>query len=419
MAEKRSTSRILEFALIFGVVYLLTQGVTTWFFPKETPESRGITIGMQDATLRIGQTPVVTIRNGTQQELRAPDTCPMPPFDVWKIIGDGDDAQREQIWTTQTAVPCTPLEAIPAGGSTTFDLKPWKYSLFGNPGTYEIRLPIELPESGSGEVVHQLSTTFSMSEPNAFINLFRGLITKPMLFVLISVAQILPGHSLGWSIIILTLIVKLLLFIPTQQALEGQRKMQILQPKLDEVRQKYKSDPVKMQQETMRLWKENKINPFQSCLPLLLQFPVLIGLFFVIRDGSVLETSREYLYPIHEHLSWTFGHMFLGIDLTKTHLIFPPLLVVLQFIQMKLTFLVAKRKTADKKPAGDQSATEMQQKIMLYGLPLMIGYFALQFPSAVSLYWAISTVFAIGQQIVVNREHMVRHGTHVDVVDQK
>jgi YidC/Oxa1 family membrane protein insertase len=100
--------------------------------------------------------------------------------------------------------------------------------------------------------------------------------------------------------------------------------------------------------------------------------------------------------------------------------VFPPLLVVLQFIQMKLSFAIAKRKKGAQDPKREKTdgekSQEMQQKIMLYVLPLMIGYFAIQFPTAVSLYWGVSTLFAIGQQLVVNREKMVRHGSHVDVV---
>jgi YidC/Oxa1 family membrane protein insertase len=416
--QKRSIGRILEFALIFGIVYFGSTYVTQWFFPAQTPETRGVSIAMQDDAIRRGQHPIVTIRNGTEHELRPPNTCPMPPFEVWRIVEEGGAQARMPLLTTETAVPCKPLEPIPAGGTVQADLTPWKYSLFDQVGTYELHLPIDLPDggTGTGAVVHTLTTHFELYEPGIVVRLFRGLVTKPILFALVSIASVLPGHSLGWAIILVTLLVKLILFIPTQHALEGQRKMQILQPQLEAIRQKHKGDPAKMQEETMRIWRENKINPFQSILPMLLQIPVLFGLFFVIRDGSTLETSREFLYPLHHDLSWTLDHMFFGMDLTKVNWIFPPVLVALQFLQMKLTFMVAKRKAAHK-PSADTSATDMQQKIMLYALPLMIGYFAITMPVAVSLYWAVSTLFAIGQQMVVNREHMVRHGKHVEIVE--
>jgi YidC/Oxa1 family membrane protein insertase len=165
-------------------------------------------------------------------------------------------------------------------------------------------------------------------------------------------------------------------------------------------------------EETMRLWKEHKINPFQSCLPIFIQFPILIGLFYSVRDGSHLGLSTHLLYAPYHDLPWTFGTWFFGMDLLQPSIyLFPPLLVALQFFQMKLTFAIAERKKKSKeiidakpKEKKPMSQQEMQQKMMLYVLPFMIGFFAFKFPAAVSLYWAVSTVFAIGQQVVVNRK---------------
>src|SRR5205814_497411 len=107
----------------------------------------------------------------------------------------------------------------------------------------------------------------------------------------------------------------------------------------------FKDNQVKMQEETMKLWKEHKVNPLQSCLPILIQFPVLIGLFYVIRDDANLALSRDFIYPVYQHLSWNFSTHFLGLDLTQPNFwIFPPLLVALQFFQIKLSLVIADRK---------------------------------------------------------------------------
>jgi YidC/Oxa1 family membrane protein insertase len=224
---------------------------------------------------------------------------------------------------------------------------------------------------------------------------------------LIFIASLTPGYNLGIAIILVTIIVKLILFIPTQHAMEGQRKMQAVQPKMDAMKAKYKDDPKKMQEETMKLWKEHGVNPMQSCLPMLIQFPILIGLFFTIRDGSVLALSEHLLYAPYQNLTWDFGTQFLGMDLTVPNvMVMPILLVVMQFFQMKLSFAMNKKKQDNqgKKKNEKASQQEMQQKIMMYGLPLMIGFFAIKYPAAVSLYWAASTVFAIGQQVFVNKK---------------
>ncbi|TSC80629.1 MAG: preprotein translocase subunit YidC [Candidatus Peregrinibacteria bacterium Gr01-1014_25] len=409
-SDKRS--RILEFALIFAIAYLLSQALTTFVFPKRGEQPRGLTVSMQDATVRRGHAPVVAIQNDTAHELLVSSdiTCPMPPFNVFRV--GGGSGELTKLTTDDGTIVCDETVHILGGDSGTFSLAPWKYTLFAEAGEYEIRLPMSpastaLFSSSGGTLT--LSTRFTLNEASAPVRLFRGLIIKPLLFVLVAIAGALPGHSLGLAIILLTVLVKLLLFIPTQHALEGQRKMQALQPKLEALKKTHGGDGKKLHEETLKLWREHKVNPFQSCLPMLLQFPVLIGLFYVIRDGGDLSIAREYLYPTHEHLSWTFDHHFLGLDLTKpSWYLFPPLLVGLQFVQMWLSFHIAKRKgQKEGKPQPVSAATETQQKVMLYVLPLMIGFFAFQFPSAVSLYWAVSTLFAIGQQVVVNRKVVV------------
>lgn len=311
-----------------------------------------------------------------------------------------------KLTTEDTAVPCEVVPAIAPGDSADVSLAPWKYSLFDHNDTYELRLPSSAVSSGS--TVLMPSARFEMHEPGAFVKMFRTFITKPFLNFLVLVASALPDHNLGIAIIILTLVVKLLLFWPTQKSLEGQKKMQMLQPKLELLKQQHKGDPKKLQEETVKLWKTEKVNPFQSCLPILLQFPILIGLFYVIRDNTVLELSREYLYPMYDHLTWSFDTHFLGLDLRHPDIyVMPALLVVLQFIQMKLTFAVAKRKAHNEgKEAPVSSQQKTQQMVMTYALPIMIGVFAFQFPAAVAIYWGVSTLFAIGQQMIVNREHL-------------
>lgn len=409
--DKRSS--FIQFALIFLIVYLGTQALMELWAPEKDAEEvaqKSVELRMVDKTVKDGHHPEVIFKNNTNQILNPPDTCPLPPVDVYKVVGE----ERVRLTTDKTALPCEQISSIQAGDKVTYSLAPWKYSLFSEHATYELALSV------GGDTI---TTQFSIYEAGTITQVFRSFITKPLLNGLVFIASLLPNYSLGFAVIILTLIVKLILFIPTQHALEGQKKMQAIQPKIDELRSKYKQDPKKLNEETMKLWKKEKVNPVQSCMPMLLQFPLLIGLFFVIRDGSVLELSQHLLYSTYADLEWTFGTQFFGFELTQPSIyVAPVVLVVLQFIQMKLSFSIADKKknasskedvvdiTPKKKKKKQEdtmaSAMQTQQKVMMYGLPLMIGIFAVQFPAAVSLYWAVSTVFAIGQQIVVNREHL-------------
>ena len=414
MAIPTKPRQLLEFALIFAAIYLLSQFALKTFFPERfggEPAAPVIALQAVDATVKGGHHPILTLKNGTAKDLILPNRCPMPPVDVrFAAPGQvGPDGELQTVLTTtETALPCAPLTLVPAGEQMQLDLAPWKYSLFGNLGTYEVTVPLEELAADQPAV----SARFIISEAGVFTQIFRTFITKPFLNFLIFIASLLPDHSLGIAIIILTIVVKLVLFFPTQHALQGQKEMQKLQPKLDELKKKYGDDPKKMQEETMKLWKEHKVNPFQSCLPMLVQFPVLIGLFYVIRDGSVLALSQHLIYGFYSHLSWTFGTQFLWLDLLKPDIyVMPAALVILQFLQMKLTFTLNERKKAKEKvvDVGEKkkepmSPQKMQQNVMLYGLPIMIGVFPFQFPAAVSLYWGISTLFGIGQQLVVNRK---------------
>lgn len=357
---------------------------------------------MEDASVKEGHHPLVIIKNKTDQDLSLPTHCPQPPVDVFLLRESGTEIP---LTAEDTVRPCQPLEVVPAGKSTTYDLGPWKYSLFSELGTYKLTLPVE------GDIAEypdtQLSAEVELFPAGTITQIFRTFVSKPLLNALLAIASVLPNHSLGWSIILLTVAVKLLLFWPTQHAMEGQRKMQAIQPETDALRKKHKDDPKKLQEETLKLWKKNNVNPMQSCLPTLVQFPVLIGLFFVVRDGSVMELSRHLLYDTFTNVDWSTTTTFFGLELLEpNYYILPPLLMVAQFLQMKLTFAITKKKQSKKDESTGFDQQKLQQRLMTYGLPIMIGGFALQFPAAVGLYWGISTVFAIGQQLVVNRKEL-------------
>lgn len=399
MAASSSTQSILRFLATFLAVYILAQFAMQWFFPEppKAGENEVITLSMEDASLTDGHHPVLIVHNRTVAALNIADQCPEPPVGV--EYRATPEAEWKAVSSTENVVPCAPVPAIASGGTANISLAPWKYSLFTEHGEYRLTV-----NTGVAEQLSQI--TFTLGEPGPFTKLFRMLVTQPLLNFLILIASLTPGYNLGAAIILFTIIIKLVLFLPTQHALEGQKKLQALQPKIAQLKEKYGEDPKKLNEETMKLWKQEKVNPFQSCLPMLLQFPILIGMFYVIRDGSHLELSRHLLYSWYTNLSWQFGTGFLGLDLLKPSMyIMPPLLVVLQFLQMKLSFAKAKKaqEKQPKKPLADQSAQDMQQQMMLYVLPVMIGVFAFQFPAAVSLYWGVSTVFGIVQQLVVNR----------------
>lgn len=384
-----------------------------FLFPNQfgsKQDIKPVVLSMESKKVREGNDPVVFITNNTDKDLPLSKRCPQPPVDISLIerAPDGSPVQLDLI-ANETVLPCTELLSVKAHSKEKVSLAGWKYSLFQATGDYVASL--EVPEGFTQSGSTTVSADFRLTEPGVFTKLFRTFVSRPLFNALILIASWIPGHNLGLAIIILTVLVKLLLLLPNQHALEGQKKLQDLQPKMDEIKRKFPNDATKVQEETMKLWKEMKINPLQSCLPMLLQLPILIGLFFVIKNGVAVETSRHLIYPFYDSVhAQFFSNSFLWLDLLKPdYYFFPAALVILQFIQMRM---MTKRKKPTEivvKPTGKKSwIPELdQQTVMMYVLPFMIGYFAFTFPAAVSLYWGVSTLFGIAQQAYVLRKKSV------------
>ncbi len=409
---KKSRLSSIEFIATFLVLFFVVNWGLKYFFPEQfggkVEQKPAVELTMQYKDVREGTSPVVIIHNRTDKDLPLTKRCPLPPVDVAYVNMESGGEKLDDLMANETAIACPEFENVPAKGQLTVDMTPWKYSLFGKLGQYELGLDVPEGFTATGATTTpRVTARFELKEPGTAAKLFRTFISKPLFNGLVFIASYMPGYNLGLAVIFLTIVVKLILLIPSQHALKSQKKMQLLQPRMDELKKKYANDSKRMQEETMKLWKEMKINPFESCLPLLLQFPILIGLFYVIKDGAQIEVARHMLYEPYQNLPWTLGHTLLGIDLLKPNVwLMPPLLAVLQFIQVKMMMARTKKKEAVVEVGAKKTwVPELnQQTMMLYILPLMIGFFALQFPAAVSIYWGVSTLFAIAQQWFVVRE---------------
>jgi len=157
------------------------------------------------------------------------------------------------------------------------------------------------------------------------------------------------------------------------------KKMQQLQPEVNKLKEKYKNDPQKLNQATMALWKEYKVNPLGGCLPMLLQFPIIIALFNVFQKYTYQQTpiflglinlSMPDAATSATQLGWPYW-------------ILPILAAVTTYWQ-----------TIISTPGG---STDPSQKTMAYIFPVMIGWFSLRYASGLSLYWVTSNIFSIAQ----------------------
>ena len=209
--------------------------------------------------------------------------------------------------------------------------------------------------------------------------------------------SISPNLNLGLGIIFLTLLIRLALFQTNQKALEAQKKMAKIQPQLNKIREQHKNNQAKIAEETLKIWQKEKVNPMSGILPILTQFPVLIAIFYVVQAG-VNPDMQVLVYKFINNLEISqINSMFLGMDLTQRNLFALPITVAfLQFVQIHLSQANMK---SDKK--NDTQA--QMQKTMATVMPALIAVFAASLPAGVGIYWAVSTLFGIGQQLIVNK----------------
>jgi len=207
-------------------------------------------------------------------------------------------------------------------------------------------------------------------------------------WVLLQIYNIITHY--GWSIIIFTLLVKLILLPLNIKQTKSMKDMQRLQPEIKKISKKYKNNKEKLNEETLKLYKTFKVNPAGGCLPLLLQFPILIGLYGTLRSPDI------WVFPNGAINSVDMSFLWIGNLGTPDPLYILPILAALfTFITQK--FMISATITNSDDPNAKT------QKIMLYAMPIMIGYISISMPAGVALYWVVQNIFTFFQQFFMMR----------------
>ena len=227
-------------------------------------------------------------------------------------------------------------------------------------------------------------------------HLYNILLYQPLFNLLVWLYNIIPGHDVGLAIIVITIIIKLILYPFSLKSIKSQKALQDLQPKLNELKKKYKSQPQEMTKATMELYKKENISPFSSCLPLLIQFPFLIAVYQVFRKGLTSKQSLEILYPFVHNPGNINAVSFGLVDLSKPQFVLAILAGIAQFWVSKM--LVSK-KQPNVPGAKDESMTATMNKQMIYFMPLITVFIGLSLPGGLTLYWFITTLLTGIQQI--------------------
>jgi len=241
------------------------------------------------------------------------------------------------------------------------------------------------------------------------IEFFNIILYEPLFNGLIYLYHTLPGKDIGIAIIVLTIIIKLILFLPSLSAIKSQKALQEVQPKLEELKKKYKDNKEELGRQMMKFYKENKVSPFSSCLPLLIQLPILIALYRVF-FGGLTATDPETGILLGDQLQHLYGYLrdvytstpintfFLGfVDMAKNgNYVLAFLAGGLQFWQGRM--MMTKRVTTKIPGSKDENKTTAINRQMMYFMPVITVIFGIQFPAGLTLYWVMSTLFQIAQQ---------------------
>ncbi|WP_373989458.1 membrane protein insertase YidC [Duganella sp. BuS-21] len=200
-----------------------------------------------------------------------------------------------------------------------------------------------------------------------------AMIAKPMFWVIEQIHSVLGNW--GWTIIAFTILIKLLFFPLSAAGYRSMAKVKLVTPKMQAIRERYKGDPAKMNQATMELYKSEKINPLGGCLPILVQMPVFISLYYVLQAAVEIRGApwMGWITDLAQH---------------DPYAILPVLYAISMFITTKLN------------PAP---ADPMQAKMMLF-MPLAFSVMFFFFPSGLVLYWVVNNVLSIGQQYVISKK---------------
>lgn len=231
--------------------------------------------------------------------------------------------------------------------------------------------------------------------------MFDTIFYTPLYNTLVWLIDIIPNHDAGIAVVLLTLIVSVLMFSISKKSIKTQLALKEIEPDLKKIKETVK-DPQEQARQIFALYKKNKVNPFSMILLIVIQFPILIALYYVFNGLPVIHT--EFLYSFVRNPE-VVNMKFLGIlDIGEKSIVMALIAGVTQFIQGYIVTSYTPKIDRTKKLSMQEEFAHSMQMSMKYFLPFMIGFISLGFPSALPLYWSVRNVFTAGQEFYIRRQ---------------
>ena len=230
------------------------------------------------------------------------------------------------------------------------------------------------------------------------IQLFTTIFYQPILNLLVFIYNVVPGNDIGIAIIVITIVIKIVLFPLSKKSIESQKALQELQPKIEKVKKDYADNKEEMNKKMMEVYANNKVNPLSSCLPLLIQLPFLIAVYRVFRTGlsnGSLDLVYSFINKPETINVITFGFL----DLSKPNIVLALLAGLAQFWQAKM--MSRKKPLVKGEGSRDEDMATTVNKQMLYFMPLLTVFIGFSLPGGLTLYWFVTTLLTSLQQVLV------------------
>lgn len=235
----------------------------------------------------------------------------------------------------------------------------------------------------------------------SLVGFFNIILYQPLFNSLVALYDYIPGHDFGVAIILLTIIIRIILYPLSVKSVTSQRNLQKLQPLMQEIQKKYKDDKEKQAKETLALYKREKINPFSGLFLALIQLPILIALYQVFWNGLKPEglTGLYSFIANPVNINPWFIHL---INLSAPNMVLAVLAGITQYFQTKM--LLPKKVASGAIQGKGNDFSHAMQMQMTYFMPVFTVIILINLPSALGLYWTVSGIFSIAQQYIIFKE---------------
>lgn len=228
--------------------------------------------------------------------------------------------------------------------------------------------------------------------------MFNTLFYLPLYNALVGITSFIPGHQLALSIVLLTIIVKVILFPISKKAVVTQMKIKLIEPEMNAIKEKYKDDKQEQARRMLDLYKTQKLNPFSTLFLAIIQIPIFIALALMFSKNALATVDPNLLYSFIAVPEF-INQQFFALDISQKSIVLGALAGILQFFQIQYSLPPLKKVEKGKtKNFKDDLARSMHIQ-MKFVLPVIVFIASLGFNAAMALYWIVSTLFTLGQEV--------------------